>query len=47
MVLCELKEFSYATALDLKMGYYTIGMDQEASKVCTIIRSWGLISHKS
>jgi hypothetical protein len=37
---------SYATALDLQ-GYYNIRLNKDASKVCTIIISWGLISHKS
>jgi hypothetical protein len=40
-VLHELEEFSYETALDLKMGYYTIRLDQDASKICTVIFSWG------
>ncbi len=37
MVLQEIKIFSYATALDLNMGYYTIRLDPDASKICTII----------
>jgi hypothetical protein len=41
MVLHEQKEFSYATVLDLKIGYYTIRLNQDASKICTIILSWG------
>jgi hypothetical protein len=28
-------------ALDLNMGYYTISLDQDASKICTIIFPWG------
>jgi hypothetical protein len=36
-VLQEIKRFSYATALDLNMGYYTIRLDPDASKICTII----------
>ncbi len=31
-VLQEIKGFSYATALDLNMGYYTIRSDPDASK---------------
>ncbi len=31
-VLQEIEGFSYATALDLKMGYYTIRLDPDASK---------------
>ena len=38
--------FYYATALDLNMGYYTIRLDPEASKICTIIFPWGKYSYK-
>jgi hypothetical protein len=34
-VLQELEGFTYATALDLNMGYYTIRLDPMASKTCT------------
>jgi hypothetical protein len=33
----ELEGFTYATTLDLYMGYYTIRLDPMASKMCTII----------
>ncbi len=46
MVLQEIKGFSYATALDLNMGYYTIRLDPDASKICTIIFSWSKYSYK-
>ncbi len=36
-LLQEIKGFSYATTLDLNMGYYTIRLDPDASKICTII----------
>jgi hypothetical protein len=36
-VLQELEGFSYATTLDLNIGYYTIRLDPDASKICTII----------
>ena len=39
----EIKGFSYATALDLNMGYYTIRLDPDASKICTIIFPWGIL----
>jgi hypothetical protein len=45
-ILQELKGFTYATALDLNMGYYTIRMDPSASKMCTIIFPWGKYSYK-
>ncbi len=41
MVLHELEGFSYATALDLKLGCHTLRLDQDASKICTIILPWG------
>ena len=45
-VLQELEGFSYATALDLNMGYYTIRLDPDSSKICTIIFPWGKYSSK-
>jgi hypothetical protein len=45
-ILQELERFTYATALDLNMGYYTIRLDPTASKMCTIIFPWGKYSHK-
>ena len=32
--------------LDLNMGYYTISLDPDASKICTIIFPWGKYSYK-
>ncbi len=46
-ILQELEIFTYATALDLNMGYYTIRLDPTASKMCTIIFPWGKYSCKS
>jgi hypothetical protein len=40
IILQELEGFTYATALDLNMGYYTIRLDPMASKMCTIIFPW-------
>jgi hypothetical protein len=45
-VLQEIEGFSYATALDLNMGYYTIRLNPNASKICTIIFPWGKNSYK-
>ena len=45
-VLQELERFTFATALDLNMGYYTIRLDPDASKICTIIFPWGKYSYK-
>ncbi len=44
-VLQELEGFTFATALDLNMGYYTMRMDPDASKICTIIFPWGKYSY--
>jgi len=41
-VLHELEGFTYATALDSNMGYYTIRLDPNASRYCTIIFPWGV-----
>jgi hypothetical protein len=46
MVLQELEEFTFATALDLNMGYYTIRLDSDASRICTVIFPWGSYSYK-
>jgi hypothetical protein len=40
-VLQEIEGFSFATALDLNMVYYTIRLDPDASKICIIIFPWG------
>ncbi len=45
-VLQELEGFTFVTALDLNMGYYTIRLDPDASKICTIIFPWGKYSYK-
>ena len=46
MVLQENKGFSYATTLDLNIGYYTIRLDPDAFKICTVIFPWGKNSYK-
>jgi hypothetical protein len=43
--LQELEGFTYATALDLNMGYYTIRLDPMAVKMCTIIFPFGKYSY--
>ena len=45
-VLQEVEGFAYATSLDLNMGYYTIRLDPDASRICTIIFPWGKYSYK-
>ena len=44
-VLQELEGFTYATALDLNLGYYTITLDPNSSKICNIIFPWGKYSY--
>ena len=45
-VLQELEGFTYAAALDLNMGYYTISLDPDASKICTVIFPGGKYSYR-
>ena len=44
--LQELEGFTYASQLDLNMGYYTIRLDPDSSKICTIILPWGKYSYQ-
>ena len=44
-VLQEMEGFTYATALDLNMGYYTLRLDPSAQRICTIILPWGKYSY--
>ncbi len=46
-VLQELEGFTFATALGLNMGYYTIRLDPDASRICTVIFPWGKHSYKT
>jgi hypothetical protein len=43
--LQELEGFTYATALDLNMGYYTIRLNPNAVEMFTIIFPWGKYSY--
>jgi hypothetical protein len=45
-MLQELEGFTYATALGLSMGHYTIRLDLTASMMYTIIFPWGEYSYK-
>ena len=40
-MLLKVSNFTYATALDLTMGYYNICLSEEASKFCTITTPFG------
>ncbi len=45
ILLQELEGFTYATALDLNMGYYTIRLDPTLSEMYTIIFPWQKYSY--
>lgn len=40
-LLLKLEGFTYATSLDLNMGYYHIRLSQESAKMCTLVFPWG------
>ena len=40
-LLQKLEGFTWATALDLSMGYYHIVLDKKSSYLCTMILPWG------
>ena len=40
-VLQQMEGFTYASALDLNMGYFTIRLDPDLQKICTIISHMG------
>jgi hypothetical protein len=39
----SMEGFTFASALDLNMGYYHIKLDADAQKLCTIVFPWGKI----
>jgi hypothetical protein len=45
-MLQKLEGFTYATALDLNMGYYSIRLDPRAVEMLTIIFPWGKYSYQ-
>ena len=44
-VLQKFQCFQFTKVLWLNMGYFNIGLDPMASKICTIILSWGKYSY--
>jgi len=40
-LLLKMEGFTYATALDLNMGYYHIRLDDASKRLCTLIFPWG------
>ena len=45
-ILQQMEGFSYATALDLNMGYYHLLLDAETSNICAIVFPWGFYRYK-
>ena len=46
-MLLKLEGFTYATAIDLNMGYYNILLTPNSSRLCTIVLPWGKYSYTS
>jgi hypothetical protein len=44
-ILISLNGFTYATSIDLNMGYYAIRLTSNAQKLCTIVFPWGKYSY--
>ena len=40
-ILQKMERFKYATAVDLRKGYYHIPLDKETQKLCTTVLPWG------
>lgn len=40
-IMLNLEGFTYASAIDLNMGYYHIKLSPDAQKMCTIVMTWG------
>ena len=45
-ILQKLEKFKYATAIDLRKGYYHIPLDAETQKLCTTVLPWGKFSYE-
>jgi hypothetical protein len=42
----SMEGFTFASALDLNMGYYHIKLDADAQKICTIVFPWRMGKYK-
>jgi dihydroorotate dehydrogenase len=42
----SMEGFTFASALDLNMGYYHIKLDADAQKLCTIVFPWHMGKYK-
>ena len=45
-MLLKLYIFQYATSFDINMGYYYIGLGENASNLCTKLPPWGKYCYK-
>jgi hypothetical protein len=45
-MILQIEEFTFASELDLNMGYYHIKLDADAQKVCTIVFTWHTVKYK-
>ena len=41
----QIEGFTFATAIDLNMGYYTVRLDPLSQNICTIVLPWGKYSY--
>ena len=44
-ILNTIQRFTYASTLDLSMGYYTICLDKKSQSICTTMTPWGKYSY--
>ena len=45
-MLQKLTNFTYATAIDLSMGYYHIPLDEASQELCATVLPWGKYRYK-
>ena len=45
-ILQKMERFKYATAVDLRKGYYHIPLDKSTQKLCTTVLPWGKYSYE-
>ena len=45
-ILQKMERFKYATAVDLRKGYYHIPLDKKTQELCTTILPWGKYSYE-
>jgi hypothetical protein len=45
-MICSIEGFTFASELDLNMGYYHIKLDADAQTLCTIVFPWCIGKYK-